>query len=176
MTINQLHKLTEKFIELGYGRRGVCVDKSKCSHVLEPDGAVIIPVSKANIKTVDMMDDDGGIKELKSGRTAMRTFLVFEAEHGIPAIDQRLQCEVEGTQLVMRIGLGTLAFAAQHCDDNPGFKVVSIEELAKDVRYELLKEEENGSTRLTDMMDAATMAAFENGSTAFDHETKIESK
>lgn len=176
MTINQLYKRIEKLIEHGFGRRTVCIDKSKCSHVLESDGVVIIPISKAEIMTHEMADDDGGLKELKSGKVATRTALVIEAQHGTPSIDQPLQCAIEGTQLVIRIGLGTLAFAAQHCDDNPGYKVASIETLAQDVAYELRKEGETGETLMTQMLDRATNNAFDNGSTAFDHETKIEPK
>ena len=176
MTINQLYKKLGSLIEHGLGRRTVCIDKSKCSHRLESDGVVIIPVSKAEIMTHEMADDDGGLKELKSGKISTRTALVIEADHGTPSIDQPLQCQIEGTRLVISIGIGTLAFAAQHCDGNPGYKVVSIEKLAEDVAYELRKEGETGETLMTQMLDRATHNAFDNGSTAFDHETKIEPK
>lgn len=128
MTINQLYKQLGQLIEHGYGRKQVCVDKSKCSHVLEADGAVIMPVSKIDARCIELMDGNGFRKELASGKTAQRTMLVIEAEHGTPSIDQPLQCQIEGLQLV--------------------------------------------ETLMTQMLDRATYNAFENGSTAFDYDTK----
>lgn len=81
MTIRQLHHLTGKLTAEGYGRRQVCIDKSKVTHPLEPDGCCIIPVTAAEIQTHEMLDDDGGFKELADGRTAQRTALVLTAEH-----------------------------------------------------------------------------------------------
>jgi hypothetical protein len=80
MTINQLHKQLTKLIAKGHGRKTVCVDKSKVTHTLESDGCCIIPVTSAEIATHEMMDDDGGRKELANGQTAQRTALVLTAE------------------------------------------------------------------------------------------------
>jgi hypothetical protein len=80
VTINQLNKLTSKLIEQGHGRRAVCVDKSKVTHPLEPDGCCVIPVTAAEIDVHEMMNDDGGVKELANGQTAYRTALVIKAE------------------------------------------------------------------------------------------------
>lgn len=80
MTINQLHKLTGKMIAQGHGRKSVCVDKSKVTHPLESDGVVIIPVTSGSLDTHEMLDEDGGWKELGDGTIATRTALVIRAE------------------------------------------------------------------------------------------------
>lgn len=91
-----------------------------------------------------------------------------------------LQCKVEGEQLVIRIGVGTLAWAAQHCPllyDNAKHKgsgpYVGIDnehELAIDVCRELNAEEEDGTTPVHRLLDRAIFDAFENGSTGFSDE------
>jgi hypothetical protein len=82
-------------------------------------------------------------------------------------VNQLLRCRIEGKHLVISIGRSMLAFAAEHCDDNPGYKVISKVKLAEDVVKELKEEREDGSTLVTDMLDKAVNAALENGSTAF---------
>lgn len=80
MTIKNLFNQLSKLIEEGHGRKLVCVDKSKVTHPLEGDGCCIIPVTSIGIDVHDMMDDDGGMKELSNGQTAQRTALVIKAE------------------------------------------------------------------------------------------------
>lgn len=81
MTIYKLHKLLTKLIADGDGRKKVCVDKSKCNHPCEPE-AGIIQITSAEIKTVEVADDEGGMKVLANGCTATRTMLVIEANQG----------------------------------------------------------------------------------------------
>lgn len=90
-----------------------------------------------------------------------------------------LTVAVEDNQLVVRIGLNTLEFAAEHCPlfyddqkrpDPPYIHVTDRDELGKDVRRALLHEAEDGSTPISDVLDQAIMAAFEDGSEAFDYE------
>jgi len=92
------------------------------------------------------------------------------------AKDRPLSCEIVEQQLVIRIGLATLKHAAEHCPffhDGakrfypPYCEVADAEQLAKDVRGELLREEEDGETELHRLLDAAIVAAWEQGSTAF---------
>lgn len=173
MTIKNLHAILTRFIAAGHGRKTVCIDKSKVNHVLEDDGAVIIPVTAAVINTHEMCGDDGGLKELANGKVATRTSLVFEAEMGSPAKEERLKCAVVGNRLLISIGIETLAFSAEHCDDNPNVKITDHKTLAEDVRRELSHENEVGETLITSMLDRAVTAAFENGSTAFDHEQPV---
>ena len=80
MTIIKLKNELEKLIARGYGRKTVCVDKSKVTHALETDGCCIIPVTSAKIETHEMMDDDGGTKTRANGATCYRTALVITAE------------------------------------------------------------------------------------------------
>ena len=77
--------------------------------------------------------------------------------------------------LVIRIGLASLAFAADHSDlFNPydpekndfvrQFQVTDEEEWAEDVRRELTREEEDGSSMLTNLFDKAFEKALDQGS------------
>jgi hypothetical protein len=90
---------------------------------------------------------------------------------------QPLDIRVENDELVIRIGVDTLAFAAQHSDlFNPfdpaqndfvqQFKVINLSEFAKDVRRELRREEEDGSTLLTDLLDKVFSRVVDQGSEA----------
>ena len=82
--------------------------------------------------------------------------------------DSPLRCKIEGNELVVRIGIDTLAFAAENMpelfDQKYQIKVCNKKEFAKDAAGELLSEEEDGSSILSDALDKASMAAWENGS------------
>jgi len=90
--------------------------------------------------------------------------------------DAPLRVAVQGDQLVIRIGIDTLAFSAEHCQrfydpvtnaERPYVRVVDNDILAIDVRRELLREEEDGTNPLHVVLDNAIVAAFGNGSLAF---------
>lgn len=89
-----------------------------------------------------------------------------------------LKVEIHEGELIIRIGLNTLAYAAEH---NPQFydddkhqrtdkyeNIVDIEELANDVKRELCREEEDDSSPLSDLLDQAIYDAREDGSLAFE--------
>lgn len=95
--------------------------------------------------------------------------------------DTPLKVAIEGEELVVRIGLDTLAFSAEHCPrlfdydkhvntGPPYCKVVDKAELARDVMRAFLDEEEDGSTPLSDCFDDAIVAAMDDGSLAFQDE------
>lgn len=93
--------------------------------------------------------------------------------------DRPLSCDLVEQQLVIRIGVATLKHAAEHCPGlhdgakrfNPPYcEVADAEQLAKDVRGELLREEEDGTNDLHRLLDAAIVAAWEQGSIAFAEE------
>lgn len=80
---------------------------------------------------------------------------------------------VEGDELVIRIGVDTLAFAFETGGDNQPFddaandfrrswKVTDKYKFANGVGNALCDEEENGSTPLTRVLDAAFIRAVEN--------------
>lgn len=85
-------------------------------------------------------------------------------------LNQPLTCRIEAGELVIRVGLDVLEFATTQPDYGPFAewpkqpRVVDKEAWAKDIRDELLKEEEDGSSPLTNLIDAAMLAASENGS------------
>ncbi len=94
--------------------------------------------------------------------------------------DEPLSVEVIENQLVMRIGLDTLAHAAEHCpkfydykrhagplECGPYAKVDNKPELAHDVCRAMQKEREDGSSTLTDFLDAVIVEAAEQGSLGF---------
>jgi len=80
---------------------------------------------------------------------------------------------VEGDQLVIRIGVDTLAFCFEIGDDNQPFdetandfrrawKVTNKYRFAKGVASGLQQEEEDGSTPLTKILDEACIYAIED--------------
>ena len=81
--------------------------------------------------------------------------------------DQPLKASVDGDELVVRIGIATLAFSAEHCARIDNCKVVNARELATDVCRAITREREDGSSRLTDMLDESILFAYEDGSTGF---------
>lgn len=94
--------------------------------------------------------------------------------------DEPLECTVfDNGVLVVSIGINTLAHAAKHSpyvereflfDNDTGdideskFEVTNNMEFAEDVRNQILDEREDGSSKLSDLLDWATQAAIENGS------------
>lgn len=89
--------------------------------------------------------------------------------------DQYLSCQLEGEGLVIRIGIETLAFAAEDREPFNIFdedinefvqKIKVINDLgwAKDICQALTDEEEDGSSPLTNLLDAAFQTAVDQGS------------
>ena len=80
---------------------------------------------------------------------------------------------VEGDQLVIRIGVDTLAFCFERSDENQPYdesisdfkrewKVIDPHEFAKGVGFGLGVEKEDGSTPLSRVLDAACVYAIED--------------
>lgn len=83
-----------------------------------------------------------------------------------------LQAGIVKGELVIRIGVEVLAFAAmegQKNEMNVYYKVTDVDEFAKEVMLAMLHEEEDGSSPLTDFLDAAGTAAVEDGSIGVEH-------
>ena len=83
--------------------------------------------------------------------------------------DKPLGCEVEGEQLVIRIGVSTLAWAAKKRNGGvvpDNLRMVDKQQWAKDVALRIMHEDEVGNTMLCDMLDEAMQAAMDDGSTA----------
>lgn len=84
-----------------------------------------------------------------------------------------LQIEIRDNQLILSIGLDTLAWAAEnHPDRYDGendrwlYTINDHVVFANDVLTELKDEEEDGTTLVHRMLDEATMRAISNGSQA----------
>jgi hypothetical protein len=92
--------------------------------------------------------------------------------------DTPLQVGIEGDELVIRIGIETLAFCAAHQPDFndaglyecPYLKIDDVRGFAKDVVRGLLNEEEDGSTTISRCIDEACLYAVEDGSEFVDYE------
>jgi hypothetical protein len=95
--------------------------------------------------------------------------------------DQPLSCKIEGEELVIRIGIDTLAEAFNQSEDNNPWSDESSDferlsqvsdslQFAKDVVQELDDESEIGSTLVTDMLDKACERAAENGSLGLEYQ------
>jgi hypothetical protein len=81
-----------------------------------------------------------------------------------------LSCEVFDGKLVISIGVDTLAWATVHeCENREtgipvGTKILDATEFARDVQREILRESEDGSSMLTNLLDKAALKAYEQGS------------
>lgn len=77
-----------------------------------------------------------------------------------------LQTSIEDKQLVIRIGIETLAFCALAKNGGPleeNFRVTDALQFAKDTQREFNRETELGDTPLTRMLDAAMVEAVDQG-------------
>jgi hypothetical protein len=98
--------------------------------------------------------------------------------------DRPLSAEIRGRELVIRVGLGTIAWAFEHDTENnrwdddknnfiQGWKVSDRVEFAKDVRREALREEEDGSTPLIRFLDQLCRAAADSGSLGIEESGEV---
>lgn len=94
---------------------------------------------------------------------------------------QPLKVSVRNGRLIISIGVDVLAHAfkfaewAIRYDDTKDdyvqpYQVVDASELAKDVMHAMLHERADGSTPLSDFLDAMTQAAVEDGSLGVDED------
>jgi hypothetical protein len=95
-----------------------------------------------------------------------------------------LAVSIDGGELVIRIGLNTLAHAIasgndlHEYDERSGdylrrFAVTNPYVFAQDIVIELQREEEDGSTPLSHLFDQMGQYAIEEGSTGVDHEQVV---
>lgn len=77
-----------------------------------------------------------------------------------------LKVRIEKGQLVLSIGIETLAFATMNGTSGyfDGLKITNPRGFARDVVAELEREQEDGTTPVHAMIDAAAEAAAEQGS------------
>jgi hypothetical protein len=89
--------------------------------------------------------------------------------------DAPLTVDIEDNEIVIRIGIGTVAWAFDHMEENnpwsddkhdyvQKWKVSDPVEFAKDVVGELTNEEEDGSHPLNRLLDQVSTAAADQGS------------
>lgn len=88
-----------------------------------------------------------------------------------------LTCKLSKGMLTISIGVETLRFAAerhkefwQPQTDKCALVVSDTDMFASDVRNALLAEEEDGSTRVTELLDEAIQEAVEQGSEGLDYD------
>ena len=92
--------------------------------------------------------------------------------------DNPLKVQLEGSELVVRIGIDTLAFCAEHSPfveqtyiwdeenaqyDESRFRVIDQKTFALEILQILKREEEDGSTPITKLFDQATEDAIGDG-------------
>lgn len=83
--------------------------------------------------------------------------------------DEPLRVAVVGGRLVISIGVRTLAFAVANSPDHEGdpIKITDPLAAAKEIRVELVREEEDGTTEVHKLLDKAAYDAWENGGEGF---------
>lgn len=84
-------------------------------------------------------------------------------------MSQQLSVKIEDGQLKISIGIALLAFAVQGQDQWPEeFYVSDIREFAKSMARQLQREEEDGTTPVHRMLDAAADEVLEQGDDGVD--------
>lgn len=85
--------------------------------------------------------------------------------------DTPLSCTVEHNQLIIRIGVDTLAFAdKERQDDEWGVcRIINSKGFAVDISHMMQREEEDGSSPLTDFLDKMMLDAINDGSAWVDY-------
>lgn len=95
-----------------------------------------------------------------------------------------LAVKVSGGKLTIEIGIHTLAHAAAFADwankwtEAKGdylreFAITDAEQFAGDIAHAMQDEREDGSTPLSDFLDAMTQAALDDGSMAVEYDQRI---
>lgn len=77
MTVGQLKKILDVFINQGHARKEVVVAKETFSHPLEDDGALRLPIDKVSLASYGVVDADGFVKFRKNGQEYIRTSVVL---------------------------------------------------------------------------------------------------
>ena len=77
--------------------------------------------------------------------------------------NQPLQVEINNGRLVITIGVDLLCFATEHSPAMNWLNITDNDTFVKEVLNELLAEEEDGTTLVHRMFDAAATQACENG-------------
>lgn len=96
-------------------------------------------------------------------------------------VELPLKAEIIGGGIVIRVGVDTVAWAgAHHPDlwdgnaetaDGPYIKVTDPAAFAREVALALENEREDGSSILSDALDAAVLQAIEDGCEGVDHDS-----
>lgn len=98
--------------------------------------------------------------------------------------DQPLKCSVEDDELVIRVGIDTLAVCFEEADENNPFDeklndfrrqfaVIDKVEFANDVALAMNDEAENGDTPLNLFLDKMTQAAADDGTLGIEELAEI---
>lgn len=96
--------------------------------------------------------------------------------------DSPLIVDREGDQVVVRIGVNTLIYAAERCNrfydddvhygsEGPYINIIDRDEFIHDIIRALRSEEEDGSGPLPDLFDDAAERAVDDGSEGINYDT-----
>ena len=77
--------------------------------------------------------------------------------------NQQLKVEIKAGRLEITIGVDLLCFAVEHGTGMDWLKITDKDVFANEIRSALLSEEEDGSTPVHRMLDAAASEAAEQG-------------
>ncbi len=77
ITIEQLYKQLGEFVARGDGRKRVCIAKETFTHNLESDGCTILYVHDCRMKTINLVDGDGGTKVNSKGQECYTTVAIL---------------------------------------------------------------------------------------------------
>lgn len=126
-------------------------------------------LKKANLAGGDLFADNQRLRALLAeGPQTWRPVVGASIEPD----DEPLQVAVIGGRLVISIGVRTLAFAVANSPDHEGdpIRITDPMAAAKEIRVELVREEEDGTTEVHKLLDRAAFDAWENGGEGFSYE------
>lgn len=79
MTLGKLHKELGKLLasDKKLARKKVVINKRTFTHPLESDGCCMLDVKRINVQTYNILNDDGGLLDDKSGNEKLTSSVVL---------------------------------------------------------------------------------------------------
>lgn len=84
-------------------------------------------------------------------------------------VESPLRCEIEGSELVIRIGVNRLTGNDDH-DEIPELPIIGPIRWAKEIKYELERDRGDGATPLSLLFDQIILNAIDMGALGIDYD------
>ncbi len=118
-TVKALRDELNQLIYEGHGRKIVHISKTTFTHNLEDDGCTMLEVAGLGVRSIGILDGDGGTKYRADGTEASRTVLVLAGSDGADSkgdlVDSQTPVRIEDSA-----GCGLLERLIEYWDTNGG--------------------------------------------------------